>query len=197
MDWMRAGLLWGTGIAFASGLLLAILFWLSNSNDQAEVKTAGIVHSAVTAEGKLVVPFAPYRVRVETLGAGSTISHVNFRVVVDDEAKKQHLCRRLPMVMEVLAAPNAQITYSASSYFVFQPVVSKKKKDGTFTQLAIGRYVDTTTKTMLAHTPFAVHEEEQINYRIPKGSLVGVQVTIVGTPTSNNIGLMAAVRHAG
>lgn len=102
MNWIKAGLAWGGGITLVTGAILGALFWFSESDNVAEFETAAGPVGGLTASGEYVVPLAPYKVRVKSTGAKSTVQYVNVRVVIVDEGKKRYLCGRIPLVMDAL-----------------------------------------------------------------------------------------------
>jgi hypothetical protein len=68
----------------------------------------------------------------------------------------------------------------ASNYYIFSPFIVEP--DGTLVYL--GKARGTWNSAMTPLVAFCLHEEESLSYTAIKGSVLGVQVDVVGSPTN-------------
>lgn len=86
------------------------------------------------------------------------------------------------------------ITLNTSNYYTFKPFVSTFK-DGTATIRYLGTRRATNALSLLAGHPVRLHDEEQLNERIPQGATIGVEIVTTGTPSAVQLSLMVALTN--
>lgn len=79
--------------------------------------------------------------------------------------------------------PASILTPNGTDYYTFQPFFYRIDKESG-TQVNLGTARSTLTMAMAAGVPFRIHDESNLRSR-PGGSImVGVTVTVVGTPAA-------------
>lgn len=86
---------------------------------------------------------------------------------------------------------------STTSYYTFQPFVSRQKPDGTVRVTTLGTAVDTTSQGFVADTKRRLHAETTLAYQVPKEAAFGVDLTLAGSPGSRRFTFLVRMRYVG
>lgn len=124
-------------------------------------------------------------VALPTAGAGAQKFHMGF-------ASEGGL-----LLKSVWIVTNTDVTASGSNYQTCKPYILTRNRDGTTTVRFLGT-VATQTQTIKAGVPTRLTDKENVNERLPRGAVVGVEITGFGGSASNdNVVLQANLVKIG
>jgi hypothetical protein len=90
---------------------------------------------------------------------------------------------------------SSSIGLSAAAYHTFKPFLTTIR-DGA----ALTRYLGTSRATnayqIAVDLPFRLHDEQTLNERLSKGTIVGVEITTTGTPAAARALIQAELIYA-